>query len=112
LGESILEDSNLEESNLEDSNLEESREDLAVVRGLEDPTGRPLPRLLIGLTRTSSEKLTLLPAEWRLPLSSSRRGSLRQDCRLVVDPCRDLLATIPSSLRASRRGVEGEEVKL
>ena len=40
------------------------------------------------------------------------RGSLRQDCRLVVDPCRDLLATIPSSLRASRRGVEGEEVKL
>ena len=40
------------------------------------------------------------------------RGSLRQDCRLVVDPCRDLLATIPSSLNASRRGVEGEEVKL
>ena len=36
------------------------------------------------------------------------RGSLRQDCRLVVDPWRDLLATIPSSLNASRRGVEGE----
>ena len=35
---------------LEDSSLEESRADLAVVRGLEDPTGRPLPRLLIGLT--------------------------------------------------------------
>ena len=50
LEESSLEDSILEESILEDSSLEESREDLAVVRGLDDPTGRPLPRLLIGLT--------------------------------------------------------------
>lgn len=40
------------------------------------------------------------------------KGSLRQDCRLVVDPCKDLLATIPSSLSASSRGVEGDEVKL
>ena len=50
LEDSILEESILEESILVDSSLEDSREDLAVVRGLEDPTGRPLPRLLIGLT--------------------------------------------------------------
>ena len=35
---------------LEDSSLEGSRADFGVVRGLEDPTGRPFPRLLIGLT--------------------------------------------------------------
>ena len=40
----------LEDSSLEDSSLEGSRADLGVVRGLEDPTGRPFPRLLIGLT--------------------------------------------------------------
>ena len=45
-----LEDSSLEGSSLEDSSLEGSRADLGVVRGLEDPTGRPFPRLLIGLT--------------------------------------------------------------
>ena len=40
----------MEDSSLEDSSLEDSKADLGVVRGLEDPTGRPLPRLLIGLT--------------------------------------------------------------
>ena len=50
LGDSSLGDSSLEDSSLEDSSLEASRADLGVVRGLEDPTGRPLPRLLIGLT--------------------------------------------------------------
>ena len=40
----------LEDSSLEGSSLEGSRADLGVVRGLEDPTGRPFPRLLIGLT--------------------------------------------------------------
>ena len=36
------------------------------------------------LTRTSSEKLTLLPAEWRLPLSSSRCKICKKSNLLII----------------------------
>ena len=98
------------------------------------------------LTLTSSEKLTLLPSECRDPVSSSPCGiiritmvliqrsplhrayitkeCLRQDWRLVVEPCLECLPgsgvwgrelgldLLPSSLRASSLGVPGRGTSL